>query len=153
MTVTEKYLSGPQERAAAAARASLLEMGATLTTVDVDGYGDRWWRPRPYGPDRFTWGRVEAVHQINGYVIIEYTPNVPGSYNAFELKEREMEEGRRSFHPWVDGKDTGHSFSSLDRALLGCVAWRADVRHGGYNRAANSRAVTYMARLIELEDA
>jgi hypothetical protein len=111
----------------------------------------RYRRGGPYGPKRFTWGRVVKVHRIGPYSIVEHLRNELGVFDPDRLKEHPVTE-ERLFSIFVDGCNANHSYRSLDLALLACVAWRADHERGGYNRAANSRAATYMARLIELEE-
>ena len=53
-------------------------------------------------PSRFVWGQVTAIHDIGPYTFVE------------------TDEG--GFHVYVDGKDTCHSATTLDRALIIAVA-------------------------------
>jgi hypothetical protein len=58
-------------------------------------------------PGRFTWGRAEAVHDVGRYSIVE----------SVDRKTQEV-----SFHPYVDGRNTHVSASSLEGALVLAVA-------------------------------
>lgn len=162
MTVFEETgISRERMRAAKAARQVLLDMGCTLHSRPMDkaapyitpGSAAGWGSPRPYGPMRFTWGRVVAIHRVGGYVIVESLRYKEGPYDPFALKDRPVDDDNSGFHIFVDGYDCGRSYGSLDKALLACIAWRHDFKRGGFNRAANSRAATYMARMVGLEDA
>lgn len=78
--------------------------------------------------DDFLWGHVVEVYAVGPYFIAAYqphgyTPNV------------------RQFHGWVKGKDTRHSWSTLDAALAGCIAYR----HEGPNHKADG----YFMRMLE----
>lgn len=78
----------------------------------------------------YTWGPIIQVHQIGPYVILEYTPRVTGSARYEGV----------SFHAFVDGGDTNHSFNTLDAALAGAMAYRAE--------GPNSRAGQYFMNMI-----
>lgn len=101
--------------------------------------GNRWER-LDYGPggDPFTWGRIEHTYTVGPYAIVEFTrfagANFPG--------------GERSFHAWVDGVDTSHSYASLDHALVACVTWRNEMLHRGHGAAANESASGLFMRMI-----
>lgn len=101
-------------------------------------------RPKP-----FTWGQVTRVHVVgDDYAIVEFLPNRVG------LGRHDR---RTQFSVFVRGArgtgwDTGHSYYSLDKALIAAIAWRAEQRHHGQGAAANSKAVRYIARLLELPD-
>jgi hypothetical protein len=143
-------ISDALNRATAAARQAAIDNGGFVQHRPYDNQDPhRAFDNRPYGPQRFTWGAVQKVHRVGPYAIVEYLSNEQGS--SFAFKDRAVTD-RRAFSIFVDGYDVGHSYGSLDKALLACVAWRADERLGGRNRAANSRAATYMARMIELEE-
>lgn len=78
----------------------------------------------------FTWGRVEAVHEIGPYRIFEYL----SKHSKFE---------ERLFHCFVDGKDIHESAPSLDHAILVCMA----SKHCGLN----SRAAQFAAKILDLK--
>ena len=63
----------------------------------------------------YTWGKLVNVHEIGNYLIVEYT----------------TDDGENHFHPYVNGKDTHHSFMSLDKALIHSVSCNA-----GHGRAS-----------------
>ena len=146
-------LTPVQATAAAYARERLRAAGAEITDADTRACmpAGGWITPRPFGPERFVWGRVVAVHTIGGYQIVESIPYKTGGYDPFTLKDHPVRVGERRFHPYVDGQDTSHAYRSLDFALLSCVAWRAETRRGGYATAANSQAAAFMGRMIGLD--
>ncbi len=76
------------------------------------------------GPDglRYYWGRILAVHEISGFEIIE--------------------DDQGHFHPYDQGRDSHHSYPSLDRALVAALAERYDPA------GANTKADTYFWRAI-----
>lgn len=66
--------------------------------------------------EKYTWGKLIAVHEIANYLIVEYYAQdyANGGY-----------ETEPAFHPYVNGKDTNHSFNGLDKALIHCVCCNA----------------------------
>lgn len=100
-------------------------------------------------PEPFTWGKVLRVHVVGeDYAIVEYVPhrpiNPPHPVPGVEFGLFVRAASRR-------GWDTNHSFESLDTALIAAIAWKAESRRGGRNAAANSQAVRYISRLLELD--
>ncbi|PWQ83672.1 hypothetical protein DKX15_22430 [Enterococcus faecium] len=47
-----------------------------------------------------------------------------------------------TFHPFIDGNDTNHSFNSFDAALAGAIAYRAE--------GPNHHADGYFMKMIEI---
>lgn len=78
------------------------------------------------GLGEFTWGEVRCVHHVGEYDIVEYYPDA----HPDDI----------SFHPYIDSRDTCHSYESLDAALAGCIAQKHD--------GVNTRADTYFMRAI-----
>lgn len=75
-------------------------------------------------PSRFTWGRVETIHDIGRYTLVEYidTKEVSSTHNA------------TLYHSYVDGKSTHSSHLSLEAGLIYAIAVGAienvnDARH------------------------
>lgn len=69
-------------------------------------------------PDRFWLGKILRWHEIGAYQIVEYFPN--------EFKDSVLTgdlETITSLHVYVNKNDTGHSFKTLDRALLFAIAY------------------------------
>lgn len=102
-------------------------------------------------PEPFTWGKVLRVHVVGeDYAIVEYAPRRAANVSPDDFDQSPL------FHLFVRGShlhswDTSHGYRSLDTALIAAVAWRAvQVRHG-LNAAANSQAVRYISRLLELD--
>jgi hypothetical protein len=77
-------------------------------------------------------GDVIKVHVIGPYDVVEYWQKP-----ASNSEDRNV---YRAFSTYIDGRRTGRSFSSLDEALVGCVA----LRHDGIN----TRADGYFIRSI-----
>jgi hypothetical protein len=84
------------------------------------------------GKQEFVWGEVLKIHRIGEYEIVEFI----GVFNG------KREEGV-SFHVYIAGKDTSHSFGSLDSALVGAIAYK----HEG----PNHRADQYFCKMVEME--
>lgn len=75
-------------------------------------------------PSRFTWGRVEKIHDIGRYTIVEHM-DYPAS-NA-------PRESKRSFHVYVDGKSTSRGADTLEKALLiGVACGHLEINAAGY---------------------
>jgi len=80
----------------------------------------------------FKWGQYVATHSIDVYDIVEYYhPNRGDGY-----------EEDASFHPFVDGKDTHHSWPTLDSAIAFVIAYRAE--------GPNSQAARYFCRMLNI---
>lgn len=119
------------------------------------GTGDPWRggitatsAPRP---ERFTWGRVLKTHVVGeDYAIVEYAPRKPGNRTVDEFDPSPQ------FSVFVTGargsaSDTGHSYHSLDEALIAAIAWKHEQARDGINAAANSRAVKYVCKMLGIE--
>lgn len=83
------------------------------------------------GFKNFTWGFIIEHYEIGPYNIVKYEPRTKDK-EGYEL----------SFHGWVGGRSTGHSWNTLDRAILGVIAYKAD-GHG-------TKADVYMANMVDL---
>lgn len=75
-------------------------------------------------PRAFTWGPISTIYEVGPYTIAKYT----------------NKKGETLYHAWVEGKDTHHSYESLDAALVGAIAYR----HEG----PNSQAAGYFMRMM-----
>lgn len=65
----------------------------------------------------FNWGDLIQIHVLPRYAVVEYKRthyNTRGAPEGFEPEP--------SFHPYVDGEDTNHSFGSLEAALVYAIA-------------------------------
>ena len=123
--------------------------------AEADFGGDPW-RSRiaatsaPH-PERFTWGQVVKVHTVgDDYAIVEYIPRQAANVSD------EGYDPSPQFSVYVRGAhgrswDTSHSYTSLDRALIACIAWKAEQANGGWSAAANSKAVQYVTRMLGIE--
>lgn len=105
-------------------------------------------------PERFAWGRVLRVHVIgDDYAIVEHT-----RFQASNVSDEDYDPSPK-FAVYVRGAgtngktwDTGHSYPSLDKALIACIAWKAEQTNGGWSAAANSQAVAYVTRMLGIGD-
>lgn len=101
-------------------------------------------------PQNFTWGEVVTTHVIgDDYQIVEYIPAQAGN------ESDEDYDPSPQFSVFVRGArgtswDTGHSYSTLDTAVIAAIAWRAEMRTSGANGAANSQAVHYISEMLGL---
>ena len=77
------------------------------------------------GTAKFTWGSVVKIFEIGEYDIVKSLDD----------------EGGSSFHCWVNGKDTHRSCSSLDKALVFCVAYKKD--------GESTKAHEYFMKMVE----
>lgn len=67
------------------------------------------------GPDgkRFPWGKIDDVHCLLEYEIVEFTPKDPETWPAPVM-----------YLPYVGGRDTGETYKTLDQALVGAIAYK-----------------------------
>lgn len=103
-------------------------------------------RPEPLkgprtAPDgrRFVWGPITFVHEVGPYQIVEYRRDMSNA----GMVSMYADHGTTYFHPYIDGKDTSHSYRSLDAALVGAIAYRAE--------GPNGSAGEYFMRMIGAE--
>lgn len=101
------------------------------------------------GPLMFTWGKVIAVHSIGNYSIVEFAPR-----RASNVAKDDFDPSPQ-FHPFIKSpttgqmEDTNRSYSSLDGALVGAIAYRTEWHNtGNANVGANSKASIYFGRMI-----
>lgn len=80
----------------------------------------------------FAWGEITTTHVLGPYAIVEYILH-----------------GVTWFHSYVDGKDTNHSFPSLDAAMAGCTAYR----HEGPNHRADKYFIEMLPSGMRLREA
>ena len=77
----------------------------------------------------YTWGPIDGSYSVGPYDILRY---------------RAAPDGYLSFHVFVNGEDTNHSFNSLDEALAGAIAYRAE--------GPNCQAGMYFIRSLRHEE-
>lgn len=74
---------------------------------------------------KFAWGRVIDVHEIGPYSIVEYQAKIPDKYTAeYKPVSNRGYKTSHSFHAYVNGRDTSHSWDSLDEALVFAISYR-----------------------------
>ena len=83
----------------------------------------------------FVWGQVIAVHSVGEYDIVEYVPN-----QSTNVADEDYDPSPK-FHSYIDSRDTSHSYSSLDAALVGAIAIKRD--------GINTRADSYFIKATE----
>lgn len=89
---------------------------------------------------RFVWGQILEIMDIGPYSIASYHPH----QNKDGRISMKIDDSRTQFHGWLDGQDTGRAWHTLDEALVGLVAFRAE--------GPNSRAAEYFSKMIAQEE-
>lgn len=72
---------------------------------------------------QFSWGDIVNIHLIDDYQIIEA-----------------IYHGKKSYHPYVNFKDTHCSYESLEEAIVGAISYKYD--------GCNSKADFYFWRMV-----
>jgi hypothetical protein len=75
----------------------------------------------------FWLGRVVEQYEIGAYRIVEYAPR---------------DGGANGFAAFIDGRDIGQSWPTLERAIVGVIAYQYD--------GPNSQAGEFFARMVGL---
>ncbi len=78
-------------------------------------------------PVEFSWGEIIKFYELEEFTIASFFPNNAGK--------------RILFHVWVDKKDIGMYFDSLEEALIGAIAFK----HEGFH----SEAARYFMKMIK----
>jgi hypothetical protein len=101
-------------------------------------------RPQPLigprtAPDgkRFPWGVIDEVHEVGPYQIAQYRKDA----STYAHESAWVDHGKTMFHIYVEGKDACQSFWTLDAALVGAIAYRAE--------GPNGQAAEYFMRMID----
>lgn len=87
-------------------------------------------------PSRFTWGRVEKIHDIGRYTIVEHMDYPAANANR---------DSERAFHVYVDGKSTSCGAGTIESALLLAVA------HGHLERNTARYAAMFAGQILGTE--
>ena len=58
----------------------------------------------------YTWGPIDGSYSVGPYDILRYRTT----------------DGYMLYHAFLDGEDTNHSFNTLDEAIAGVIAYRAE---------------------------
>lgn len=82
----------------------------------------------------FVWGPVDKLHVIGKYTIVEYRRDCSNMIQS----EYWPEHGTVCFHPYIEDRDTNHSCSSLEEAIVLAIAIDRD--------GLNTRAHTYFMK-------
>lgn len=106
------------------------------------------------GPDGrpHVWGTVTQQHVIGEYTIIESQPD-----SSLWRGGRQVSAAERideiAFYPYVGERSIGHSFGTLDKALVHAVAYKHLLANCGSGSASNdsSRASTFFMRMVGAE--
>lgn len=78
----------------------------------------------------FHWGRIVATHTVGIYQIVEFT------------RQDHNPDVESSFHPYINGRDTNHSYSTIEEAITAAIAIHWDDMH------LNTQAHRYFLRAI-----
>lgn len=84
----------------------------------------------------YTWGRIDAVHSIGRYDIVEYVSSMASADGSFPL----------CFGVYVDGKECSMHAHTLESALLIGM----DVARNGKTAAMNNRAAYFAAKVLDI---
>jgi len=86
--------------------------------------------------EKFVWGPVVEVHEIGEYAFIEYHPQIftNGSGTG------EYDYDTTMFSAYINGGSIGRSYETLDKALIGVIAYKED--------GPNTRADGYFYSMI-----
>ena len=71
---------------------------------------------------KFVWGSIKNIYTVGEYDILEYEDTDHGIPN-----------GEIMFHPYIKGRDTSHSYETLEEAMAGMIAIKMD----GWNTRAD----------------
>lgn len=148
-------MSHAQVRGAEVAFKALEAISAEVVACAYESF---WWKlstQKIFGPKPFTWGRILKVHEVGPYSIVEYKSNQAGNESDEEYAASEPNisfsifiDGWKTPNGWFGARDVGHSYGSLDAALVACVVKANEHKHRGIGAAANERATTYIMRMI-----
>ena len=83
-------------------------------------------------------GPGQPVHTLGQYDIIEYTPN-----QSSNVADEDYDPSPQ-FSPYIDGRSIGHSYHSLDKALVGAIAYKLE--------GCNGRAASYFFRMVDSDE-
>lgn len=90
---------------------------------------------------KFTWGSIIEIMDIGPYTIASYHPH---KNDNGRISSQIIDVDRTQFHGWVDGENSHRAWLSLDEALVGLIAYRAE--------GPNSRAADYFKKMIANEE-
>jgi hypothetical protein len=85
------------------------------------------------------WGPIQDVYQVHRYAIIRFL----WSKHNFGLSQQ-TDHGTEGFAIWVDGKETGAVYESLDQALVEAVRYK----HEGQRTGSGMTATEYFMKMI-----
>ncbi len=89
--------------------------------------------------DEYHWGEVIAVHSIGEYDIIEFYPKeyISGRGTG------KIDYNHKQYHAYINGKDTNHSYYTLEGAIVGAIAQKFD--------GLNSQAAMYFCKMVGIK--
>lgn len=89
--------------------------------------------------EKYHWGEVIEVHSIGEYDIIEYYPK---EYKN-SCSTGNIDYSHKQYHSYINGKDTCHSYYTLEGAIIGVIAYKFD--------GLNSQAAGYFCKMIGIK--
>jgi transcriptional regulator with XRE-family HTH domain len=85
--------------------------------------------------DSFPWGPIDRVINFERYTFVQYR------FDKSSMASSDYSDhGSTFYQAYVDGRNTSHSFSTLDEAVVFAVAYRAE--------GPNTQAATYFMKMI-----
>lgn len=111
----------------------------TVNTVLLDPDALTIEEARNYLAKSFSWGEVKTVHIVGEYQIVEYHPRACTESGRIT---QDIDHNKTNFHPYINWEDTSHGYNSLDEALVGVIALKAE--------GPNGQAAEYFCKMIGL---
>ncbi len=87
--------------------------------------------------ERFTWGHVDKIYDIEEYTIVRFNPRIVDGFTV----THSIDYGKFSYHAWISGKDTCRSYDSLEAAINGAICYKIE--------GPNGRLANYIQILLE----
>jgi hypothetical protein len=87
----------------------------------------------------FVWGEVKTVHVVGDYQVVEYYPRKSEKNRI----SQDIDYSKTLFNPYIDWEDTNHGYGSLDEALVGVIAYRAE--------GPNGQADMYFCKMVGID--
>jgi hypothetical protein len=85
----------------------------------------------------FTWGETLDIVEFNEYVVVKYHP---WKIKGMNVLTGDINYDSDLYHSWLNGKDTCHSSTTLEGAIVDLFALKYD--------GLNSHAGYFFARMI-----
>lgn len=87
----------------------------------------------------FPWGVPIRIHTLGKYDILEFKKWM---FKDGRQMIPRMAEEKSTYHAYISGQDIGQSYSSLEKAIIGAIAYHYD--------GCNSQAGALFERMIQI---